>query len=444
MTFTAKIPAGFEARVVALGGRVALRDDAMAFATVSGLDAQEAQSLVGDGLAATAEPEPVLQLSPVSAKRTALARSGTPASSADPAGAFLFSVVPIQWNMLAVHADAAWAAGRLGSPEVSVAILDTGLDYTHPDLAGHVDLARSIDLVGEADSIAKYFGSGRHPISDLNSHGTHVGTVVSSNAVISAGITSRTTLLGVKVCTMRGQCPLTAVLEGIRYGADAGASVINLSLALGIPKNVGRGIGSVINAAMNYAKQRNVLIVAAAGNAATDLDHDGNVLAIYCSAPHVICVSALGPTGESAVGPFVESDAFAFAFSNFGRSAITVGAPGGNLILDGAGHVVDLTPVWSSCSTTALDFGTLTPGPGDPPIGLFCPPPFLPVVGFVGTSQAAPHVTGLAASLASQGIRGASQLRAAILRGADDLGTPGTDPFYGRGRIDVAASLGVN
>ena len=108
--------------------------------------------------------------------------------------AFLFSVFPIQWNMLAVHADEAWAAGKLGSADVSVGILDTGLDYTHPDLAGHVDLTRSVDMVNEADSIAKYIGPGRHPISDLNSHGSHVGTVVSSNAIISAGITSRTTL----------------------------------------------------------------------------------------------------------------------------------------------------------------------------------------------------------------------------------------------------------
>jgi subtilisin family serine protease len=444
VTFRAGVPGAFEARVKALGGKVSLKDATLGFAAVSGLDEQEAQSLVRDGLAATAEVEPVLQLSPVRKEKGTRPRSNRINSPSNPAGAFLFSVVPIQWNMIAVHADAAWAAGSLGSSSVSAGILDTGLDYTHPDLAGRVDLARSIDLVGEADSIAKYIGAGRHPITDLNGHGSHVGTVVSSNAFISAGITSQTVLLGVKVCDMRGRCPTSAVLAGIRYAADAGVSAINLSLGGSFPKNVGRGVNSIINGAFNYAKQKGVLIVVGAGNSAADLDHDANAFQAYCSAPHVLCVSALGPTGQGAFGPFVNVDAFASFYSDFGRSAISVAAPGGNVLLDAAGNIAGLTPVWSSCSTTALDFGTLTPGPTDPPLALLCCPQFLPVIGFVGTSQATPHVTGLAASLTSQGVRGPAQLRTAILHGADDLGPRGTDPFYGKGRINVAASLGVD
>ena len=444
VTFKSGVPNGFDLRVAALGGKVSLRDEVLGFAAVSGLSERGAQSLVRDGLAATAEVEPVIQLSPAAIKRTAQSRAGAISSAANPAAAFLFSVFPIQWDMLAVHADAAWAAGKLGSSGVAVGILDTGLDYTHPDLAGRVDLARSIDLVNEADSIAKYFGPGRHPISDLNGHGSHVGTVVSSNALISAGITSLTTLVGVKVCTMRGRCPTASVLEGIRYAVDAGVSVINLSLGGTFPKNLGRGINSIINGTINYANRRGVLIVVAAGNSSANLDHDGNAFQLYCSASHVICDSGLGPTGDGAFGPFVNVDAFASFYSDYGRSAIGVAAPGGNVVLDGAGNQVDLTPVWSSCSLTALDFGSLTPAADDPVVGPLCPPQFLPVVGFVGTSEAAPHVTGLAASLAAQGVRGAARLRAAILAGADDLGARGTDPFYGKGRINVAASLGVH
>lgn len=443
ITFKSTMPSGFEARVKALGGKVSLKDDVLGFAAVSGLGEREAQSLVRDGLAVAAEVEPVLQLAPVREQKTTQPRSAVNSPS-NPAAAFLFSTFPIQWNMSSIHADEAWAAGKLGSADVSVGILDTGLDYTHPDLAGHVDLVRSTDLVEEADSVAKYFGPGRNPISDLHSHGSHVGTVVSSNAFISAGVTSHTTLVGVKVCTMRGSCPTAAVLAGIRYAVDAGVQVINMSLGGGAPKNTIQGFTAIVNRAFNYAKQHDVLMVVSAGNAGADLDHDGNTFSAYCNAPHVICVSAVGPTGQTAFGPFVNVDAFSFFFSNFGRSAITVAAPGGNVVLDAQGALVDLTPVWSSCSTTALDFGSLTPAPDDPPLGLLCPPQFLPVIGFVGTSQAAPHVTGLAASLLAEGVHGANQLRNAIIKGADDLGPSGTDPFYGRGRINVAASLGVD
>jgi subtilisin family serine protease len=443
VTFKGAIPSGFAARVEAVGAKVALRDDAFGFAALSGLSDQAAARLVKDGLVATAEIERVVDLHPYGSRRPANLPSGSTQSQSNPAGALFFGAL-LQWNMTAVHADAAWAAGKLGSSSTAAAILDTGLDYTHPDLAGLVDLTRSVDLVGEADSVLKYAGPGRHPITDLHSHGSHGGAIVSSNALLTAGITSRTTLIGVKVCNMRGRCPVASVLEGIRYAVDVGASVINLSLGGSFFKSEGRGVNSIINSVMNYAQRKGVLIVVSAGNSAEDLDHDGDTFNTYCSAPHVICVSGLGPTGESAFGPYVNPDAFGFAYSNFGRSAITVAAPGGNVILDAQGAIADLTPVWSSCSTTALEFASLQPADDEAPTGLLCPPQFFPVIGFVGTSEAAPHVTGLAASLASQGVRSAEQVRAAIIRGADDLGQRGTDSFYGRGRINVAASLGVD
>jgi subtilisin family serine protease len=435
VTFKAQVPVGFEARVAALGGKVNRKDDALGFASVSGLDAQEAQSLVGAGLAQTAEIEPVLSVVPQQrVMRRAASRVNSPA---DPSAAAIFAA--LQWDMVAIHAPEAWAAGKLGSSSVEVGILDTGLDYTYPDLAGLVDLDNSVDLIGETDSIVKYIGPGRHPITDLNGHGSNVGGIVSSNALISAGVTSQTRLLGVKVCTMRGSCPISAVLAGIHYAADAGVAVINLSLGVLVTHTDLQGFESVLNRATNYAHRKGVLIVASAGNQGTSLDH-GNIFALHCDDANVMCVSATGPTGVGAFGPFVDVDAFA-PYSNFGRSGINVAAPGGNLVLDAGGNLVDLTPVWNVCALTSLAFATLQPAPDEPPLGLFCPQ--LSIGGFVGTSQAAPHVTGLAASLAAEGLRTPGQLRAAIQQGADDLGAPGTDPLYGKGRINVAASLGV-
>ena len=278
---------------------MSLRDDKLGFAAVSGPMTREAQSLVRDGLAETAEIEPVLQLElPKTVEdHPAAGQSDQQPDRSD-------RRVPVLGHSRSVEHDRGAcrrraAAGKLGSSSTLGRHPGSGLDYTHPDLAGHVDLARSVDFVDEADSVLKYIGPGRHPITDLHSHGTHVGTVVSSNALISAGITSMTTLVGVKVCNMRAMCPTAAVFAGIRYAADAGVSVINLSLGGTFSKSDGKGFNAVINRAFNYAKQKGVLIVVSAGNSASDLDHNGNAFAAYCDAPHVVCVSASAPPARA-------------------------------------------------------------------------------------------------------------------------------------------------
>jgi subtilisin family serine protease len=425
----------FGAQVAALGGKVELRSDALGFASVSGLSDAAAAKLAADRRVEAVEVEPVLTVIPEQRVRRNDASRIT--SPTNPAAAFAFS---LQWNLRAIHADAAWTAGKLGSSQVMAAILDTGLDYTYPDLAGLVDLALSIDLVNESDSVEKYVGAGRHPITDLNGHGSHVGGTVSSNAFVVAGVTSQTKLVGVKVCTMRGSCPTSAVLDGIRYAADAGAAVINMSLGGVAARRDLRGFQSILNNATNYARRKGSLIVVSAGNSALDLDH-GGLFALHCDDANVVCVSATGPTGEGAFGPFVNVDAPAL-YTNFGRSAVNVAAPGGNLVLDQNGDVVDLTPVWGVCSLTSLEFENFPPAPDDPPLGFFCPQ--LSIAGFVGTSEAAPHVTGLAALLAAETGGNPAQIRSRIYQSPDDLGQRGTDPFYGKGRINVANALGLN
>src|SRR6185312_3035407 len=105
----------------------------------------------------------------------------------------------VQWNMRAIHADRAWAAGKIGDAGVTVAIIDSGIDYDANDLNGLVDLSRSRSFVTSDNELRAQYFAGRNDISDFNGHGTNVATQVSSNAVDFAGVTARTTLIGVKV-----------------------------------------------------------------------------------------------------------------------------------------------------------------------------------------------------------------------------------------------------
>jgi subtilisin family serine protease len=182
-------------------------------------------------------------------------------------------------------------------------------------------------------------------------------------------------------------------------------------------------------------------VVVGAGNSAIDLDHSGNGFYLLCDVPGVICVSATGPTdtGPDLLGPFVGVDEPAYFYTNFGASAIDVAAPGGNLAFDNAGNLVSLGPILGACASTDRQFdanGNIVPG--------VCSGGRLPFLLAIGTSASAPHVSGLAALLVSQLGRGKSaQIRAAIENSADDLGKPGVDPYYGRGRINLARALGI-
>jgi subtilisin family serine protease len=417
-----------KAKVASLGGSVDWISTGAGLATVSGLSAAGATQLAKVKGVSAVEADALITLDVPRVDGVMEEAADLPASQTNPATAFFY---PRQWNMRAVHASAAWAAGALGSPSVSVFILDTGIDYLYPDLAGRVDASRSINLLGtfpvqgvaftEADTVAKYF-PGRAAYTDLYFHGTHVAATVSSNGLVAAGVTSRTTLVAVKVCSYLDICPTSTVLGGIIYAADHGADVINLSLGGAFAKaGNGRFVG-YLNQAYNYASSKGTTIVVSAGNEATDLDHDGNGYAAYCSTPATICVSATGPTYRASVnGPFTDVDAPAY-YTNFGRSAINVAAPGGN-------SGVNDNFVYAACSQTSIVIPVCQTGTY--------------VIGAQGTSMAAPHVTGAAALLASAGVKSPAQIRAVLQQTADDLGQPGTDPWYGKGRLNVGRAVGA-
>ena len=481
------IPAGFAARVNSLGGTVTSAEPGAGYAVVSGLTDDAASALAASGFG-DVMPDIVVALdAPVGAIRADAssvdfsasapdaADIGTPStdSQGNPATA---DSVNRQWNMRLINAPAAWAAHKLGSPTVTVAILDTGIDYDLPDLNGLVDLSRSksfmktfrgrsdnpntpadeSDPVVPADDDILKLGvfAGRHPITDLNGHGTNVATQVSSKAVRFAGVTSKTTLIGVKVLGANGVGNLSDILDGVVWAAKNGADVANMSLGGGFPKSGnGQAIG-LINRAFNYAKQKGMLIVVSAGNSGIDLKHIGNSYSTYCDAPHVICVAAVGPIAGmgTTTDPLATSDPDVPAFyTNFGQNNVDVAAPGGNADIahaDAAGNLpVTIWPwgpgiaswVWSYCAKQSLIIRRST---ADPKKGVL----FLTTCfnrrlnnGYIGTSQAAPHVAGLAALLIAENGKGNP---AAIKKLIQRSGVP-IDKAFGGTRIDVKNALGL-
>jgi subtilisin family serine protease len=287
------------------------------------------------------------------------------------------------------------------------------------------------------DTVSKYSFSSRHAISDYNGHGTNVATQVSSKAFAFAGVTSRTTLIGVKVLGSNGVGSLGNVLSGVIWAADHDADVANMSLGGGFPRTGNQDIVNIIRRVFDYAKRKRMLVVVSAGNAGQDLDNNGDTYSTYCDAPHVICVSAVGPTT-----PTGNPDEPAF-YTNFGLRSIDVAAPGGNLDLVGEDPLEwpwgpDFGSfVWSLCSKTLIGSWTTTNAPRTLPCAAGNR-----LYGAIGTSQAAPHVAGLAALLSSVSHESnSSEIKRAILESADDLGPRGRDAYYGEGRINVASGL---
>jgi subtilisin family serine protease len=436
-------PSDLGGRVSALGGIVDTRLESIGLAVVTGLTpagAQELKSVPGIIavepdliLSASADPED-LAIDPGESDAMAVAVQ----SAAAPTDALFYAR---QWNLRAIHADAAWSVGLLGDPDVRVAILDTGIDYLNDDLAGHVDLNRSTSLLSlsqnctgtepghltssEDDTVRARF-PGRELFSDLHSHGTAVAALIASNGRLLAGVTQRTTLFSVKVHDrFRTNC-ISVYLTGIVYAADHDADVIHLSIPLEFSKDSFPGLVAAVNRATSYAHRKGAVMVAAAGNDMADFDHDGTRFK-FCSAVHVICVSATAPTSAAGLeGPWQNVDAIA-PYTAFGRSTITVAGPGG------VGNMGTATTVWLVCSGTTRVGGN--PGPCRTGSRIWSS---------TGTSFGAAVTSGLAALLVSKMGKGQpDRIQAAIEHSADDLGDPGVDPYYGRGRINIARALGV-
>jgi lantibiotic leader peptide-processing serine protease len=400
------VPSDFEATIASLGGHLEVAYEEVGIAVVEGLSPASVEQLSAASGIAAVDEEYSFKFLDDNAVPDA---TSVIASPTDPTKAAAYAA---QWNMRAVGANVAWAAGHLGSPAVKVAILDTGIDYLHPDLVGRVDLANSASFIPSDDALVGMFFPGRHVSTDLHVHGTHVAATVASNSNLVAGVTTRTTLMSVKIIGVTGSGGTVPFLNGLLFATNRGANVINLSLGvrdlMSRKEKEVKAFERLVDRLFGYAHSKGVIIVAAAGNEAQNLDTKHSYKG-YCSSSYVICVSATTSSSQLA------------SYSNFGEKDVDIAAPGGT----------PTAPILGPCSTSTLLIPACQTNP-------------TVIIGLIGTSQATPHVSAAAALVLAKSPKASpGAVEGALLGGATDIGPKGKDASFGRGLLNIPAALGL-
>jgi subtilisin family serine protease len=322
----------------------------------------------------------------------------------------------LQWGLRRVDAARAWRYST--GKDVLVAVLDTGIDYEHPDIRANIwRNPREVpgdgldnDKNGYIDDVSGWDFAGsrlyRSPpdndVRDHHGHGTHVSGIIAAranNSIGIAGVAPHARILPVKVLDDRGYGSYMSLVRGIRYAADMGARVINMSLA-------GRGFFSPLSAlykAVRYAVSKGCALIAAAGNS-------GRRVSEYFPANFGDVIS---------VGATVNFHNRRAYFSNYGDE-LDVAAPGMSIL-----------------SLRAAGTG------GRHRLGFV--PENDPLAGYrrlSGTSMSAPMVSGVAALLLSEYPRlGADDVRRILNSSAKDLGAEGDDPYYGHGLVNAYEAM---
>jgi len=347
----------------------------------------------------------------------------------------------LQWGHTAVQAVAAWNGGSRGKG-ARVAVLDGGFSLTHPDIATKYDASCTADMTGEGIA----YGPNSDDPSGIFSHGMHTaGTVAAAqNNVGTIGVAPEAELCLVKVLLNSGTGSFGDVVSGIIFAADKDVDVISMSLGGNLVKAGEKGLYSAFEAgelrhfvdrAVNYAIGQGALVIASAGNDAIDFDKTDNLISLPSDSPGALSISATAPIGW-AINPKVTLDNLA-SYSNFGQSAISLAAPGGDFRPDLVPGNCTVSGITRACAVFDLVFSTgavVTRRTRLAASGAY-------YYWSAGTSMATPHVSGVAALIVSRyGSMPPSQLRSLLEQGADDLGKPGNDSAYGAGRVNAAKS----
>jgi len=291
-----------------------------------------------------------------------------------------------QWNLEMIDMPKAWE--RNHGKGVVVAVLDTGIAYEDyedfkqvPDLKG-VKFVKGFDFVNDDEHA-----------NDDHGHGTHVaGTIAqaTNNGEGVAGVAFEATLMPVKVLNHFGGGTTADIADAIRFAADKGAKVINMSLG-------GGGYSQVMASAVEYARKKGVTVVAAAGNG-------GRARVEFPAAyPGAVAVSAVGPEGTLA------------PYSSYGKE-LDIAAPGGDK---------------SRGETRGVLQNTIDPR--DPSRSIYAY--------YQGTSMATPHVAAVAAMLYAAGAKGPDEVEKALYSGAKKVADQAWSEQYGHGLLNAEASL---
>jgi serine protease len=351
-----------------------------------------------------------------------------------------------QWNLTALDMQRAWDINPGGNDTIIAAVVDTGITAVARSYSFQTWNGRAAQSVSVPYGLSPDFKAARivspkdfvfwdGPVLDMEGHGTHVASTIgedTNNSLAEAGIAYRVSLMPVKVCVGYwevqfamtasgyrgfvpadvGGCPTSEIAEGIRYAADNGAKVINLSLGGSAPS-------ATLRDALTYAVGRGAFIAIAMGNEYEDGNPVEYPAAYAAELDGVMSVGALGPSLTRSF------------YSNTGPH-LEISAPGGNDREGGADGMIWQATIFRSDSNPATVMS--------PRFDRYAESPY------EGTSMASPHVAGIAALIISQGVTNPAAVETLIKKTARPLGTPDArtparNQEYGYGLIQPRAAL---